>query len=127
MKTQVKADMMLVLVTLCWGTSYYLMDICLTQMETFNLNAFRFLGAFAVAVIVAFPKLRGVSKATIKYSFFIGISLVFVYMGATFGVMYTSLSNSGFLCALTVVFTPILGFLFKKQKLDKKIIGVVIV
>lgn len=127
MKTQVKADMMLILVTLCWGTSYYLMDICLMEMDTFSLNAFRFLGAFIVAAIVAFPKLRGVNRITIKYAFFIGLSLVFVYLGATFGVMYTSLSNSGFLCALTVVFTPILGFFFKKQKPDKKLWGVVIV
>ena len=119
--------MMLVLVTLCWGTSYYMIDICLTQMETFNLNAFRFLGAFIVAVIVGFPKLKGISKATVKYAFFIGISLVFVYMGATFGVMYTSLSNSGFLCALTVVFTPLLAFVFKKQRPDKKILAVVVV
>lgn len=126
MRTQVKADMMLVLVTLCWGVSYYLMDICLAEMDTFNLNAFRFLGAFLVAMVVAFPKLRSVNKATLKYSFFVGVSLVFVYMGATFGVMYTSLSNSGFLCALTVVFTPILAFFFKRQKPDNKIIVVVI-
>lgn len=127
MRTQLKADMMLVLVTLCWGISYYLMDLCLLEMDTFNLNAFRFLGAFIVAVIVAFPKLRGVNKTTLKYAFFVGVSLVFVYMGATFGVMYTSLSNSGFLCALTVVFTPLLGFIFKKQKPDSKISIVVIV
>ena len=127
MKQQVKADMMLVLVTLCWGVSYYLMDICLAELETFNLNAFRFLGAFIIAAIAAFPKLRGVNRTTLKYAFFIGISLIFVYMGATFGVMYTSLSNSGFLCALTVVFTPILGFVVKKQKPDRKMVAVVFV
>lgn len=127
MNQQVKADMLLVLVTLCWGVSYYLMDICLAELETFNLNAFRFLGAFIIAAIVAFPKLRGVNRTTLKYAFFIGISLIFVYMGATFGVMYTSLSNSGFLCALTVVFTPILGFVVKKQKPDRKMVAVVMV
>lgn len=127
MRTQVKADLMLVVVTLCWGVSYYMIDICLMEMETFNLNAFRFLGAFFVAVIFAFPKLKGVSKATLKYSFFIGLSLIFVYMGATFGVMYTSLSNSGFLCALSVVFTPLLGFIILKQRLEKKMVFVVLV
>lgn len=127
MSKQVKADLLLVIVTLCWGVSYYMMDICLLEMGTFNLNAFRFLGAFIVAAVFTFPKLKDVNKITIKYSLFVGISLVFVYMGATFGVKYTSLSNSGFLCALTVVFTPILAFFIKKQKLDKKIVTVVIV
>jgi len=42
-------------------------------------------------------------------------------------VMYTSLSNAGFLCAMTVVFTPIFAFVFKKQKQDKRLILAVIV
>jgi drug/metabolite transporter (DMT)-like permease len=58
MRTQVKADLMLVLVTLCWGVSYLMMDICLEEMGVFNLNAFRFLLAFFVALVIAFPKLK---------------------------------------------------------------------
>jgi len=127
MKTQVKADLMLVLVTLCWGVSYYMIDLCLVEMGTFNLNAFRFLGAFIIAAIFTFPKLKGVNKQTLKYAFFIGFSLVFVYIGATFGVMYTSLSNSGFLCALSVVFTPLLGIIIFRQRPDKKMVIIVLV
>lgn len=121
MTKQVKADIMLVLVTLCWGVSYYLTDLSLTSLEPFTLNAIRFLGAFLVACLFTFPKLKTVNRTTLKYSFLVGIALTFVYIGSTFGVMYTSLSNSGFLCALTVVFTPILAFLFKKQIPDKKL------
>jgi drug/metabolite transporter (DMT)-like permease len=110
MTQQIKADLMLLLVTFAWGISYYLMDLSLEELGPFTLNAHRFLIAFVVAVILTFPKLRGVSKETLKYSFYIGSILVVVYIGATFGVMYTSLSNAGFLCALSVVFTPILGY-----------------
>ena len=39
---QTQADMMLMLVTLCWGVSYYLMDLCLIDMDPFTLNAHRF-------------------------------------------------------------------------------------
>lgn len=117
---------MLVLVTLCWGVSYYLTDLSLTSLEPFTLNAFRFLGAFLIACLFAFPKLRTVNRATLKYSCLVGIALTFVYIGTTFGVMYTSLSNSGFLCALTVVFTPILAFIFKKQAPDKKLAVVLV-
>jgi drug/metabolite transporter (DMT)-like permease len=39
-------------------------------------------------------------------------------------VLYTSLSNAGFLCALTVVITPILTFLIKRERPGKKIIFV---
>jgi len=126
MTKQLKADLMLLLVTLCWGVSYYLMDISLSDMGEFTLNAFRFSIAFVVAIILAFPKIKSVNKTTMRYSFYVGIALMFVYMSVTYGVNYTSLSNAGFLCALTVVFTPILGFIFKKQIPDKKL-GIVVI
>lgn len=119
---QFTADMMLLVVTLCWGISYYLMDICLTELDPFTLNALRFLGAFFIAVLLSFNKLKTVNRTTLKYSVLVGVALVVVYMGATFGVKYTSLSNSGFLCALTVIFTPIIGFVFLKQKLSGKML-----
>lgn len=126
MRKQVKADLMLVLVTLCWGVSYYLMDLSLADLGPFTLNAFRFLGAFIIAMIIAFPKLRTINRVTLKYSVILGGALTLVYIGCTFGVMYTSLSNSGFLCALAVIFTPIFAFVFKKQVPDKKLAIVVV-
>ena len=126
MSKQVRADGILILVTLCWGVSYLLMDISLEELDPFTLNAFRFLGAFAIAALVSFKKIRTVNKTTLKYSLLVGFALVFVYIGATFGVKYTSLSNSGFLCALTVVFTPILAWLFFKRAPGKKLTFVVI-
>ena len=114
--------MMLILVTLCWGISYYLMDVALSDMDPFTLNAHRFLGAFAVAALLSWKKLVNVNKTTLKYSVLVGVALVFVYIGATFGVKYTTLSNSGFLCALTVIFTPIIGFIFLRQRLSRKML-----
>lgn len=123
---QTQADMMLMLVTLCWGVSYYLMDLCLIDMDPFTLNAHRFLGAFVIAALLSWKKNRTVNRTTLRYSVLVGIALVFVYMGATFGVKYTSLSNSGFLCGMTVVFTPLLGWIFLKQRQSKKLVLVVL-
>lgn len=126
MKQQMKADMMLIMVTLFWGISYILVAFSLTDMGVFNLNALRFLIAFFIAVAVSFPKLKTVNKTTLCYSALVGFALVFVYIGATFGVLYTSLSNAGFLCALTVVLTPIFAFVFLKQRPKPKLIVVVL-
>lgn len=121
-----QADMMLVLVTLCWGVSYYMMDICLIELSPFTLNSYRFLGAFVVAVILGWNKMKGISRITVIYSILIGTALFFTYIGATFGVMYTSLSNAGFLCALAVVICPVLNFVFRKKKPEKKLALVVV-
>lgn len=121
MSKQLKADGTLILVTLCWGVSYLLMDISLEEVDPFTLNAFRFLGAFVIASLISWKKLLTVNKTTLKYSVLVGVALVFVYIGATFGVKYTTLSNSGFLCALTVIFTPIINWLFLKKAPGKKL------
>lgn len=117
---------MLLLVTMCWGVSYLLIDISLKEVDTFNLNALRFLIAFGIAAAASFRHLKNVSRETLKYAVLLGTILVVVYIGATYGVLYTSLSNAGFLCALTVIITPILAFFFKKQKPEKKLILVVL-
>jgi len=114
--------MMLVLVTLCWGLSYYFMDICLGAMDAFTLNAYRFLGAFFVAGLFSFKKLKTVSRTTLLYSLAVGTTLVFVYSGATLGVKYTTLSNAAFLCSTTVIATPILEYVLFRKKTSKKIL-----
>lgn len=126
MTKQLKADLMLLLVTLCWGVSYLLVDISLVDMGSFTLNANRFLIAFAVAVVLSFKKLKDVSKETLKYSVILGVLLVFVYIGATFGIQYTTLSNTGFLCGLSVVFTPVLSSIVYRKTPDKKLTLVII-
>lgn len=124
--TQLKADMMLMLVTLGWGVSYFMMDLCLEEIDPLTLNTFRFLGAFAVAWLIAAKKAIHVSRMTLKYAFFASLSLIVVYIGATYGVKYTSQSNAGFLCSTAVIFTPIITFLVKRIVPEKKILFVVL-
>jgi drug/metabolite transporter (DMT)-like permease len=125
--SRLKADLSLLLVTLAWGVSYVLTDVCLSELSPFTLNAWRFLGAFSVAFLLSRGRLLRVSRDTLKYSAYIGVSLLFVYSGSTFGVMYTSLTNAGFLCGLTVIFTPLLGLLlFRKRPGLKLTVAVVL-
>lgn len=119
-KKQFEADMMLLFVTLSWGVSYITTDWALVELTPFTLNAYRFGGAFIVAVIIGFNKLKNVNRKTLKYSFFIGTALFVVYFGCTYGILYTSLSNAGFLVALPVVTTPIIAYIFKGIKPDRK-------
>ena len=120
MSKQLKADLMLIIITMFWGVSYYLSDISLADMGSFTLNTNRFLIAFFVAVVFTFPKLKNASKNTLKYSFIIGAALTVVYICANLGVQYTTLSNTSFLCGLSVVFTPILSGIIHKKAPGRK-------
>ena len=125
-KKQIKADMLLVLVTLCWGTSYFMMDLCLEEMDPLTLNSYRFLGAFVVAALISFKRIRNVNKITLKYSFYISITLVLIYILATYGVRYTTQSNAGFFCATATIFTPIFVFIINRTAPGKKLAVVVV-
>ena len=120
MTKQLQADGILFLITFCWGVSYFLMDICLGEIDPFTLNAFRFIIAFIIAALLSGKKLFNVSKETLLYASLVGFLMVFVYIGATFGVKYTTISNSGFMCSLTVIFTPIMEWIVFKKKPSKK-------
>jgi len=123
---QTQADLMILFVTMCWGISYYMINLCTGALGPFALNACRFLIAFAFACMLFFPKLRAVNKVTVQYSVFGGIVLAAAYLLVTLGVTRTSLSNAGFMIALMVVFTPLLSILIYKKLPEKKLIVVVL-
>ena len=120
MEQQRRADLMLLLATGLWGVSNCLTAICLNELQPLTLNAFRFIIGFLVLGAVNFKRLRHVSRKTLKYSVLVGLSLVVVYAGATYGVMYTSVSNAGFIGAMTVLFTPLFEFILYRKRPDRK-------
>ena len=120
MEHQRRADLMLLLATSFWGISNCLTAICLRDMQPLTLNAFRFLTAFVVLGFVFRKNVFHASRVTVKYSILVGLSLVIVYTSLTYGVLYTSVSNAGFIGALSVVTTPILEFFIYRKKPEKK-------
>lgn len=121
MDRQRKAELMLVMITFFWGVSYYLADVCLSDLGPLNLNAFRFLSAFFVLGVIFRKNLMCLNRTTVKYSIYVGLSLVLVYIGVTYGLMYTSLSNAGFICALSTVTTPLISWLVNRKSPGKKL------
>ncbi|WP_411553538.1 DMT family transporter [Paenibacillus lautus] len=116
-----KADLMILFITMCWGSSYLFMKMGLDSLGAFNLIALRFGLAFMLAGVIFFPRLRRVNLNTIRYAMLLGFILFIMFTALTFGLKTTTASNAGFLISLTVVFVPLIHtFLFKK-KIEKKL------
>lgn len=122
MKTQLKADLSLSLVALIWGGAYLLLKISLTELQVFNVIALRFLLAFFISGVVFYKRLRKINLETIKYAFLLAIFLFLIFITATLGVKLTSVSKAGFLISLTVVFVPLISYVFLKQRLEKNVL-----
>ena len=121
MKMQMKADMMLVLVALFWGSSCLLTKIALEDLSEFNLVAVRFLFGFVIAFIALFKWVKA-DKKNIGYAAALSTNYFIVLMLMTFGVRYTTVSKAGFLTCLASVFVPFISVFILKKKLEKKII-----
>ncbi|MFJ8218908.1 DMT family transporter [Bacillus cereus] len=122
MKLQLKADLGLLLVTFFWGASILLTKVGLEGIEEYNLIALRFIIAFLLSGLIFYKHLFKIDFKTVKHAFILASVLFIVYIFATFGTKYTSVSNAGFLLCLTVIFIPILSAIFLKHIPEKKVI-----
>lgn len=122
MNTQLKANLMLLIVTIFWGSSYLFMKMSLAGIQEFNLIALRFGMAFILAGIVFHQRLIHADSNTIKYAFLLGSILFLVFASITFGLKSTTASNAGFLVSLTVIFVPLLLAIFLRKMPDKRIL-----
>jgi len=127
MKRNVKADLMIMMVALFWGASYYLSAVGLESLDVFNLNALRFIIAFLLAAALSYRSIRSVTRETLTYSALLAVILTAVYIFATYGIKYTSVSNAGFLSSLAIIFTPILVFIIDRRVPEKKLVVVIAV
>ena len=122
---QVTADLMMFVVTICWGSSYLFTKIGLDSLGVYNLIFLRFGIAFILAALIFHKRILKADFKTIKYSFMLGSILFFAFVFLNTGIQSTSVSNTGFLVSLSVVFVPIISAFFLKQKVEKRLmIGV---
>lgn len=125
-KMQLKANMLMVVVTMFWGLSYTFMVIGLETLEVFNTVALRSFIAFIIAGLIFYKKLMHIDKKTIIYAAIQGFFLVFAIGFPMFGVKTTPASNAGFLVSLTVVLVPIITSCIEK-KLPSRTVSIAII
>lgn len=120
--TQLKANFMMLIVTMLWGSSYLFMKMGLDSFQEFNLVALRFGLAFILAGAIFYKRLIRVDMRTFLYGFILGTLLFLVMSVVTIGLKFTTISNAGFLFSLSVVFVPLLLAVFFRKKPEKKVI-----
>ena len=122
-----KAELLLLMVTMFWGSSYMFMKMGLDTLGEFNLIALRFGLAFILAAVLFHKRLRSMNLRTLKYGALLGFLLLGVFTCITFGLQTTTTSNAGFLVALTVIFVPLIDVLvFRKKVAAPQIFGAVL-
>lgn len=125
MKSQFKADLSLLFITIIWGSTFVLIKNALESLSTYNFLALRFGIAFIISSIVFWKNIKNVNIQILKYGSLIGIIFFFGFAMQTMGLLYTSASKSGFISAFCIIIVPIIESLISKKTPEKEnIIGI---
>lgn len=116
-----KAEMLMVSVSLAWGSSYLLMKVGLNSMGPFNLIALRFGIAFICMVLAFLPRFHTITISILAKGVLMGVLLFLLFSGLVCGVNYTSASTAGFLASTTVIIVPILESFLRHRLPNKSI------
>lgn len=114
--TQRKADLLIALISMAWGSSYLCMKIGLGGLGVFNLIALRFGIAFIVTAIIFIKHVIKVNLKTLCYSAILGFLLFGLFTFLIIGLKTTTASSAGFLTSTSVVFVFILQVIISREK-----------
>ncbi|WKV08510.1 DMT family transporter [Thermoanaerobacterium sp. CMT5567-10] len=119
MTKKLKSDIMLILVTVIWGSTFIIVKNATSVIPVYNFLFLRFMLAFIVLAILYGKRLINIDKRTFIVSVLVGTMLFLGYAFQTLGLKYTTASKSGFISGFNVVLVPILEAFFLKAKLSK--------
>src|SRR3989304_5662850 len=123
-----KAELILVLITLIWGTTFVLVKSSLQYSSTFLFLTLRFFLAALVLRIWFYQDLRDIPPATWIAGIAIGLFLSAGNFFQTAGLKITTASKSAFFTSTVVVYVPMISVFLAKEKLRlSSIISVMVV
>ena len=98
-----------------WGGSFVVMKDSLEKQDVFSFLASRFILASILMFMYRPTALRGLSKKFVLRGILTGILLGSGYIFQTFGLTNTTVSNTGFITGLYLVFTPLISLVILRR------------
>lgn len=109
-------DLMLVGITVVWGSTFVIVKGAIEQMPPFTFMALRFTLAALVMSPVFIFKRRRLDKPTLVAGVVLGVLLYAMYALQTFGLLGTTASKAGFVTGLFVAFVPAIQLVWFRHR-----------
>ena len=119
MKIKVFLYLGLLATTAVWGGAFLVMKDSLVRQDVYSFLASRFILAAAFMLIYKPKSLSGLNRKFVKRAILIGLLLCSGFIFQTFGLTQTTVSNTGFITGLYLVFTPLISWLLLKREIFK--------
>ena len=119
MKIKVFLYLGLLATTAVWGGAFLVMKDSLVRQNVYSFLASRFILAAAFMFIYKPKSLTGLDRKFVKRAVLIGLLLCSGFIFQTFGLTQTTVSNTGFITGLYLVFTPLISWILLKREIFK--------
>lgn len=105
-----RAELLLLSVTVIWGSTFVITKALLESNPPFWYTALRFFLS-ALIVFIVFPRrMMHVSSSALRHGTILGVFLFIGFATQTVGLQFTSASKSAFFTGMLVVLTPIVHY-----------------
>lgn len=113
--TEMKVNLLLISISIAWGTSYLFMKMGIDGLSPFNFIALRFAVAFLVTFMLFFKKMKSIKTKSLIHSAIAGFVLFCIFIPLLLGLKTTSASSAAFLISTTVVIVPIMQIFIRRK------------
>ena len=119
MKSKLTLYIAMISIAAVWGSSFVVMKDSLERQNVFSFLSSRFILAALLMVLYKPGVFRGLTKKFIYRGIIAGILLGGGYIFQTYGLTKTTVSNTGFITGLYLVFTPLISLIILKRHVLK--------
>ena len=102
-----------------WGGSFVVMKDSLEQQDVYSFLSSRFLLASLLMFLYRPKVFKGLNKKFVRQAVLAGLLLGSGYIFQTLGLTKTTVSNTGFVTGLYLVFTPLISLIILKRHVLK--------
>jgi len=117
MRSERVAEVGLVAIAAVWGLTFVMVQDAIELLPTMAFLGYRFVPAAVLVGVIFWRRLRELSPAGWRAGLLMGAFLTAGYVFQTLGLEETTASNAGFITGLFVVFTPVLGAVFLRDRI----------
>ena len=104
-------------VALIWGGAFLSMKGTLERLDVNSFLAWRFLIATLLLILIRPSVLKKINFSFFKKGVILGLFLSSGYIFQSFGLTLTTVSNTGFITGLYVVFTPLIAAVILRKNI----------
>lgn len=118
--TSLKADLILFLVAILWGTTFVTSKFSLEQLPPLTIISMRFIMAVTLMMIIFRKHVKDINKSDLKGGAIVGTVLFIAFATQLIALKHTDPGKQAFLAATYVIFVPFLVWYITKSRPDMR-------